>query len=58
MLEVTPEIGAALRRGASVDELRTIAVGQGMTTMAADGIGKAIAGVTTLDEVFGVLALR
>jgi type IV pilus assembly protein PilB len=29
MLEVTPEIGAALRRGASVDELRTIAIGQG-----------------------------
>ena len=57
-LEVTPEVGAALRRGASVDELRTIAVGQGMTTMAADGIGKAIAGLTTLDEVFGVLALR
>ncbi len=58
MLEVTPEIGAALRRGASVDELRTLAVGQGMTTMAADGIGKAIMGLTTLDEVFGVLALR
>jgi excisionase family DNA binding protein len=58
MLEVTPEIGAALRRGASVDELRMIAVGQGMTTMAADGIGKAVAGQTALDEVFGVLALR
>jgi len=58
MLEVTPEIGAALRRGASADELRAIAVGQGMTTMAADGIGKAMAGLTTLDEVFGVLALR
>jgi len=58
VLEVTPEIGVALRRGASVDELRTIAVGQGMTTMAADGIGKAMAGLTTLDEVFGVLALR
>jgi type IV pilus assembly protein PilB len=58
MLEVTPEIGAALRRGATADELRTIAIGQGMTTMAADGIGKAVAGLTTLDEVFGVLALR
>ncbi|HVM61775.1 MAG TPA: ATPase, T2SS/T4P/T4SS family [Verrucomicrobiae bacterium] len=52
MLEVTPEIGAAVQRGASADELRAIAVGQGMTTMAADGVGKAIAGVTTLDEVF------
>ena len=58
MLEVTPEIGAALRRGASADELRTIAVGQGMTTMAADGIGKAVTGLTTIDEVFGALALQ
>jgi len=55
-LEVTPEIGQALRRGASVDELRTIAVGQGMTTMAADGIRRAAAGLTSLDEVFRVLS--
>jgi len=54
-LEVTPEIGAALRRGASVEELRTIAVGQGMTTMAADGIRRAAAGTTSLDEVLRVL---
>ena len=56
MLEVTPEISEALRRGASVEELRTIAVGQGMTTMAADGIQKAADGKTTLDEVMRVLA--
>jgi excisionase family DNA binding protein len=54
-LEVTPEIGAALRRGASVEELRSIAVGQGMTTMAADGIRRAAAGTTSLDEVLRVL---
>jgi type IV pilus assembly protein PilB len=58
VLEMTPEIGSALRRGASVDELRSIAVGQGMTTMAADGIRKAAEGKTTLDEVFRMLALR
>jgi excisionase family DNA binding protein len=57
-LEVTPEIGKALERGASVDELRTIAVGQGMTTMAADGIRKAAEGVTSLDEVIRVVGLR
>jgi len=55
VLEVTPEIGAALRRNASVDEMRAIAVGQGMTTMAADGIRKAAEGKTSLDEVFRVL---
>ena len=54
-LEVTPEIGAALRRGASVEELRRIAVGQGMTTMAADGIRRAAEGLTTLEEVLRVL---
>jgi type II secretory ATPase GspE/PulE/Tfp pilus assembly ATPase PilB-like protein len=55
VLEVTPEIAAALRRNASVDEMRAIAVGQGMTTMAADGIRKASDGKTSLAEVFRVL---
>jgi len=54
-LEVTPEIGAALRRGASVEDLRALAVSQGMTTMAADGIRRAAAGETTLDEVLRTL---
>ena len=58
LLEVTAEIGKALRRGASVDEMRAIAVGQGMTTLAADGIRRAAAGQTTLPEVFRVLSLR
>ncbi|MBN1347536.1 MAG: Flp pilus assembly complex ATPase component TadA [Phycisphaerae bacterium] len=57
-LEVTPEIAAALNRGASVDELRTIAVGQGMATIAADGIRKAANGVTTLEEINRVMGLR
>jgi len=51
MLEVTPEIGAALRRGAGAAELRTLAVGQGMTTMAAHGVLRAAAGETSLAEV-------
>jgi excisionase family DNA binding protein len=55
VLEVTPEIGAALRRNAPVDEMRAIAVGQGMTTMAADGVRKAAEGKTSLDEVLRVL---
>ena len=55
VLEVTPEIGKALRDNASVDELRTIAVGQGMTTLAADGVRRAAAGETTLDEVMRVI---
>jgi len=57
-LEVTPEIATGLARGASVEELRTIAVGQGMTTLAADGIRRAAEGTTSLDEVVRVLGLR
>ena len=52
------QIGQALRRGASVSDLRSIAVGQGMTTMAADGIRRAARGQTTLAEFFRVLHLR
>jgi len=51
MLEVTPEIGRALRNNASIDDLRAIAVGQGMTTMAADGVRRACTGETTLSEI-------
>ena len=54
-LEVTPGIGEALRRGAAVDELCTIAVGQGMTTLAADGVRRAATGATSLDEALRVL---
>jgi len=54
-LELTPEIGEALRRGTTTDELRARAVARGMTTMAADGLRRAAAGVTSLDEVLRVL---
>ena len=58
VLEVDSQIKEALLRKASADEIRTIAVGQGMTTMAADGIRKAAKGVTSLEEVFRVMALQ
>lgn len=54
-LEVTSEIGRALREGASIERLRELAVSQGMTTMAADGIRRAAAGETSLDEVLRVI---
>jgi type II secretory ATPase GspE/PulE/Tfp pilus assembly ATPase PilB-like protein len=58
VLELTPELGVALRRGATADELRTIAVSQGMRTMAADGIERAAQGLTSLDEVLRVVPGR
>lgn len=49
--EVTSEIIRAIRRNAAVDELRQIAIREGMTTMGADGVRRAALGQTTLGEV-------
>jgi general secretion pathway protein E len=55
VMEVTREIGTALRQRATVAQLQALAVSQGMTTMAADGIRRAAAGETTLEEVFRII---
>ena len=57
MLEVAPEIAQAIRREASADGLWQLAIGQGMNTMAADGIRLAATGQTSLEEVFRVLTV-
>ena len=56
-LVITPEIGRALRDGASLEELRAIAIGQGMTPMTADGVRRAALGQTSLAEVVRVAGL-
>jgi excisionase family DNA binding protein len=58
VMEVTPEIGKAVRREATVEEIRAVAVSQGMTTMAADGIRRAAAGQVLLTEVLHNLGMR
>jgi type II secretory ATPase GspE/PulE/Tfp pilus assembly ATPase PilB-like protein len=50
-LEVTPRLAAALTRGAAAADLRAIAVSEGMTTLASDGIRRAAQGRTSLAEV-------
>jgi type II secretory ATPase GspE/PulE/Tfp pilus assembly ATPase PilB-like protein len=50
-MAITPEIVSAIRRRASDKEIQTIAVAQGMTTMAADGIRRAAEGKVSLEEV-------
>ncbi|MHC4712742.1 MAG: GspE/PulE family protein, partial [Planctomycetota bacterium] len=57
VLEVNGEIGKALRSGASVEQLEEIAVGQGMTTTAADAFRRAAAGETTVEEIVAALSL-
>jgi type II secretory ATPase GspE/PulE/Tfp pilus assembly ATPase PilB-like protein len=55
-LELTPRLSAALIRGAAAADLRAIAVAEGMTTIAADGIRRAATGVTSLAEVMRLLS--
>lgn len=50
-LKMTPAIGQALREGASTDQLRSVAVSEGMITWPADGVRRAAAGQTTLREL-------
>ena len=54
-LQITPEIGQALARSDSDERLRSVAIQQGMTSMAADGVRKAAEGKTTLNELLRVL---
>jgi len=53
-LEVTPEIIAALESDASIEEMQTIAVKQGMTTLSADGMRRAALGETSIAEAMRV----
>ncbi len=57
VLEMTPALRQAQRSGAGEEELNKIVLEGGMSTMAIDGIRKAAAGKTTLEEVARVLGL-
>ncbi|MCC2667651.1 MAG: type secretion system protein [Armatimonadetes bacterium] len=59
VLEGTPSVRSAIARGATPDELEALAVGPGtgLRTLATDGIRKAAAGDTSLEEVAQVLGL-
>lgn len=54
ILEVNEEIRNAILAKASSREVRDLAQSHGMTTMLTDGIKKALAGVTTIEEVLRV----
>lgn len=55
VLEVDKEIREAILRRASAEEIKTIAVKNGMTTMVEDGVAKALEGITTIEEVLRVI---
>lgn len=54
VMPVTPEMHELIIRRASTGELAALARSQGMTTMREDGIAKAAAGLTTVEEVMRV----
>jgi type II secretory ATPase GspE/PulE/Tfp pilus assembly ATPase PilB-like protein len=51
LLRVTPEMGVLVERRGSANEIKALAVRQGMGTLMEAGVAKALAGETTLDEV-------
>ncbi|MAT68046.1 MAG: pilus assembly protein PilB [Planctomycetaceae bacterium] len=54
MMMMTSKVRELSFQGASTVEIRKAAIANGMTTLYDDGIQKAMAGITTLEEVFRV----
>lgn len=51
LLEITPELRTAIQNNATVQDLRKIAIQQGMVSIEDEGIHKAIQGVTSMEEL-------
>jgi len=56
VIEVTPRLRQAIGPKSDAVELEKVALSEGMTTMADDGVAKCRSGLTTIDEVFRVTA--
>jgi len=54
IMQMSETIRKAVMKGATSDELRSIAVKEGMTTLRASGVKKMINGITSPDEVLSV----
>lgn len=54
VLTISDEIKEAIMKDANADQIRAIAIKEGMLTMLQDGIRRALAGQTTLEEVLRV----
>ncbi len=52
VMRIDPALASLVRRNAGVDMLRKAAIEGGMATLRADGLRKALAGETTLSEVY------
>jgi type IV pilus assembly protein PilB len=54
LMMVTGGVREMIFNASATQEIRTLAINEGMSTMYVDGIRKAMNGVTTLEEVFRV----
>jgi type IV pilus assembly protein PilB len=54
LMLMTPKMRELTFKGASMQDIRKLAISEGMTILYDDGIDKVLNGVTTLDEVFRV----
>jgi type II secretory ATPase GspE/PulE/Tfp pilus assembly ATPase PilB-like protein len=57
LLRIDAEMDALIARKAHLDELRTVAVNKGFTTLAEDGIRRILEGYTSIEEVMRVIDL-
>jgi type II secretory ATPase GspE/PulE/Tfp pilus assembly ATPase PilB-like protein len=57
LLQVTPEVRSAVLQRSTPDDLQRAAEAAGMKTIWADGLAKATAGLTSVDELRRVLAV-
>jgi type IV pilus assembly protein PilB len=55
LMEIDYRLRELIARPVTTDELRAAAIESGMTTMLADGVEKAMEGVTTIEEVMRVM---
>ncbi|MBI3684984.1 type II/IV secretion system protein [Candidatus Azambacteria bacterium] len=55
ILNITPKVRELIKPGISIAELRATARAEGMHSMFEDGLAKAEAGTTTIEEVFRVI---
>jgi len=54
VMPMTDELRSLVMKHATATELRHAAVAQGMETMYVNGLRKAVAGITTIEEVLRV----
>jgi type IV pilus assembly protein PilB len=52
LMHVTPKVRELIFANAPTQDIRTLAIEQGMRTLYTDGVRKAMRGVTTLEEVY------